>query len=715
LDSADAAAQATMAIWCVSSRSECNSSVIGERYSPNEGIWYYWTLDSWKESGSTSLTSGENAASVIIFECPEGWGTTVSSSVPEGYCKKDIPLPPCEPCTDSGQASAPAVGNPIDVTHGVKQETAVDYSNASGTLRFVRTYRSDARQWEHNYSTIAADLNESSTGAGCRWGQGIGQRGWHCFPYAKRGRANDVLLHRNGRPIFFGTSTDLSPAPDVNDRVTLRYDGSGQRNGLQVVNGRTDAIEIYDRDGHLISSTARSGLVTTYAYSDSTTPPEIAKKPGLLIAVTDHYGKSLQFAYDDAHHLIKMTDPEGQIFQYIYQAGILSKVIYPDGKQRIYLYGELENTSNITQPYALTGVIDENGGRYATFKYDDRGRAISTEHAGGVGKFTLSFPYYYQTNVTDPLGTMRRYSHAQWLGVYRNIGVSVPNEAGTGSDQTSIGYDENANLNFYRDFDWKDTSYTYDLTRNLETKRVEAVNSSAERIVSTEWHPTFRLPARIAEPKRITTYTYDGGGNELTRSVQATNDPNGARGFTATPIGAPQVATNTYDALGHLLTVDGPRTDVNDVTTYTYDTEGNLTRVTNALNQVTTFSNYDAHGRPGTITDPNGLATQFAYSSRGWLTSVTNGSETTSYEYDGVGQMTRATMHDGSYVSYSYDGAHRLTSITNNLGNSVIYTLDNAGNRVNEQTKDVNGVLARQISRVYNAQNRVQQITGAVQ
>lgn len=32
LDSADAAAQATMAIWCVSSRSECNSSVIGERY-----------------------------------------------------------------------------------------------------------------------------------------------------------------------------------------------------------------------------------------------------------------------------------------------------------------------------------------------------------------------------------------------------------------------------------------------------------------------------------------------------------------------------------------------------------------------------------------------------------------------------------------------------------------------------------------------------------
>ena len=41
------------------------------------------------------------------------------------------------------------------------------------------------------------------------------------------------------------------------------------------------------------------------------------------------------------------------------------------------------------------------------------------------------------------------------------------------------------------------------------------------------------------------------------------------------------------------------------------------------------------------------------------------------------------------------------------------YTLDNMGNKVGEQVKDLSGNLQRNITRVYDALNRVQQVTGA--
>jgi len=64
-------------------------------------------------------------------------------------------------------------------------------------------------------------------------------------------------------------------------------------------------------------------------------------------------------------------------------------------------------------------------------------------------------------------------------------------------------------------------------------------------------------------------------------------------------------------------------------------------------------------------------------------------------------------------MSYSYDAAHRLTGVTDAKGNTVAYTLDAMSNKVGEQVKDSSGNLQRNITRVYDAMNRVQQTTGA--
>jgi YD repeat-containing protein len=88
--------------------------------------------------------------------------------------------------------------------------------------------------------------------------------------------------------------------------------------------------------------------------------------------------------------------------------------------------------------------------------------------------------------------------------------------------------------------------------------------TAATRTITTDWHATFRLPLSIAEPKRITTFTYDSDGALTSKSVQATTDANGSAGFSATPTGSPRVWTYTHtyhSTIPEFITqtvVDGP-------------------------------------------------------------------------------------------------------------------------------------------------------------
>jgi YD repeat-containing protein len=145
---------------------------------------------------------------------------------------------------------------------------------------------------------------------------------------------------------------------------------------------------------------------------------------------------------------------------------------------------------------------------------------------------------------------------------------------------------------------------------------------------------------------------------------------------------------------------------------------GDLQSITDAAGHATQFTLYDRAGRVKRMVDPNGVVTDTAYTPRGWVSSVMvtppgGTARTTSYTYDNAGQMTGATLPDGTTLGYSYDAAHRLTGVTDAKGNSVTYTLDNTGNKTGEQVKDPSGNLQRNITRVYDALNRVQQVTGA--
>jgi YD repeat-containing protein len=314
------------------------------------------------------------------------------------------------------------------------------------------------------------------------------------------------------------------------------------------------------------------------------------------------------------------------------------------------------------------------------------------------------------------LGTARTTNFTTILGVVKSTGQSQPGGSGCGAAASALTYDANGNISSRTDFNGTVTTYSYDLARNLETSRIEASGTTNARAISTIWHASYRLPLTISEPLRRTTYTYDSSGNQLTKTIQATSDATGAQGIGATLVGTPRTWNWTYNTVGQVLSATGPRTDVADVTNYAYDSMGNLISVTNALNQVTTLSNYDLNGRVGRIAESNGTVTDLTYSPRGWLTNkvVTVGTttEATAYSYDSVGQLIGVTLPDTSQISYTYDPAHRLTAISDSAGNSIVYTLDAMGNRTSEQIKDPGGLLKTQTTRIIDALNRVQQMTG---
>jgi RHS repeat-associated protein len=589
------------------------------------------------------------------------------------------------------------VGNPIFPGTGNKQQIESDYvGSGPTTLRFQRFYNSNPQYgaaWRHSY-----DQQKLTDG-------------------------NSTLLIRpEGNVSFTYIGSVWVPDADVNFLSLFS----------RIYPPDSTDVEFYSSSGGGIQTLATADFTTkqTYTYSTSSTPITVAPAAGLLLTVTDFSGKSLSLTYDAQSRISTLTDPGGGLYQYAYDtAGNLSSVTYPDGTSRQYLYNEPAQTSGANLPNALTGIIDESGTRFATFAYNSAGLAIHSEHAGGVESVDITYGtqpviqcdtsinvsirtkyqtcYYVvpstPTQVTDALGVTRNYEFGAILGAVHTTGVDTPCFTNCSAVANSQSLDANGNVTATTDFNGHQTTYTYDLARNLETSRTEAVGTPRARTISTSWDATFRLPHLITEPNRTTGFTYYANGAVHTKTVTDTSvTPNVLRTWTY-----------TYNSFGQILTANGPRTDVSDVTTYTYYTCttgfqcGQLQTVTNAANQTTTYNTYNAHGQPLTITDPNGILTTLTYDARQRIKTRTTANETTAFDYWPTGLLKKVTLPDGSYLAYTYDGAHRLTQITDALGNKTVYTLDAMGNRTAEATYDPANALHRTHTRVFNTLNQL--------
>src|SRR5262249_5399259 len=136
--------------------------------------------------------------------------------------------------------------------------------------------------------------------------------------------------------------------------------------------------------------------------------------------------------------------------------------------------------------------------------------------------------------------------------------------------KSTYAYDANGFVASVTDWNGNVTQYVND-ARGLPVRITEAAGTPLATTTTISYLPNFHLPVEIVAPGLTTDFTYDANGNLLKTAQTDTT----TQTVPYSTNGEQRTWTYTYDALGHVLTADGPRTDVNDTTTYTYDASGN--------------------------------------------------------------------------------------------------------------------------------------------
>ena len=585
-----------------------------------------------------------------------------------------------------------SVGHPINVGTGNMFEQATDYETAGqNKLAFSRYYNSLAAP-----STFAAAL-------GSHW-RSIYDR------YLNVGTSTVIAERPDGQQLTF-TLSGSRWTPDTDVDYTLTNTGT-----TWTLTDHNDTVETYSQivQGTLVSSEAllnsvatRNGYTQTLAYNAN----------NQLTTVTDSYKRSLAFIYNGTL-LNTVTTPDGLILTYGYNSsGItpgvndrLASVSYSTSPvtSQSYVY------ENAAVPFGLIGIIDEDGNRYATWSYDIFGRGLTSEHGTGADLTTISYDDTTgNRTVTNALGEQEVYQFTTLQGVPKvtEIDRLASTSPAVTAAQRLFTYDVNGYIKSQTDWNGNLTNYTNDAHGDPLVIN-EAVGTKQARTTKITYDtPDFvHLPAQIVTPELTTSYSYDGNGNPLTKTLADTTTqkkPYSTKG---------QSRTWTYTWSDFLL--GSAETPLKDLTQFSYDGTGALSEITNALGQKTQITAHLPGGLPETIIDPNGVVTNLAYDPRQRLLSsaitTSAGVLTTAFAYDAAGNLITVTLPDGSALTDSYDAAHRLIGIADLFNNSIAYTLDGLGDRTLTQVENSSSAVTQQHSGIFDALGRVLQDIGGV-
>jgi YD repeat-containing protein len=751
-------------------------------------------------------------AQLFVESCPAGYGSGGGMGPSHFHCHRMLTVVdiyrdrPKEPPACPAMPMSLAKGNPIFPLTGVKRQDidlGVRIGGQSLTLSYDMRSKvpggADTRYWQVPALAAFGPLWQTSLHRSMVLQASNGQVG---------SAYSSVLMNRGGGAVESAGVTGFGSCngsggggagayvSNVEPNRKINYNVSAGR----LVDGRNLVEEEYDATGALRTLTQADGQRLTYTYSNAGTPISMAPALGLLLQIADAFGHTVRFTYEAGTpsgmppRIVTVTSDDGGVIHAAYDAnGNLSSLTWPDGNVRGFLYERND------LPWALTGVVDENSVRHATYAYDGDGRVTSTELASGVDRHVLQYaaggaPRWSVSEtligttlcrdhqwvaptgakVVGPGGEINELSATTRQGMVAITAQSQPAGSGCAASSRGQNYDGDGNVVAYDDAAGNRSCFAYDTSRKLRIIELSGLTSSTtcppdlgnyspsgvgasvqQRIVSTQWHPDWVLRAKQAEPGKITTWIYhaqpdpfNGGtvascapsaallpdGKPIAvlckRVEQATTDSSGALRFSA-PLQSGvvnRVTAWTYNQWGQVLTENGPRTDVNDTTTFTYygNTSftgegsaavghfiGDLATATNAAGQVTQYTKYNKRGQLLESIDPNGVLTTRVYDLRQRLVSTTTNGQVTNYEHDPAGQLKRITMPDGSWLGYDYDDAHRQVAVYDHRGNRIDYVLDKTVNRINEQVADPSGNLRRQLARSIDALGRVQQTVGS--
>jgi len=511
---------------------------------------------------------------------------------------------------------------------------------------------------------------------------------------------------------------------------TESYDASGALLSVTYRGGYSQNLNY--ANGQLASVTDSFGRTLTFSYTGN----------GQLQAVTTPDGAT-QYAYDSLDRLVSVTHPDGTARQYQYgntsYPNALTAVIDENGSPyasisydpagralQSSLAGQVLATS-VNYTNASSPVITDAYGVSRTYQYTTiNGRQKLTAIAGSpcnscMGTAATTFdPAGYYNSTTDWNGNLT------YHGYDDQSGLEISREEAAGTPQQRIIQTSWNTL--YRvpaqiTEPGRQTTFTYDPNGNLLTKTITDLNTSATRTWSYSNYTPNGQPQSIVGPRtdvnQVTQLSYypvvSGQGNS--GQLQQMTD---ALGHVTT--------FNSYDASGRLTQLTDPN---GLVTTFTYNARG-LLLAKQVGTELTQYS-YDGVGNLLSLQLPNGSSYTYSYNAAHQLTAIQDqlgnravftpdamGNDTSVQVYTSSGTLVRVHSHvfnalnqlyqdigaQGQTTTYSYDGNGNVTGITDPLNYSSSKSYDSL-NRLVTTTNPQGGVMQL----AYNALDQVLSVT----
>jgi RHS repeat-associated protein len=476
------------------------------------------------------------------------------------------------------------------------------------------------------------------------------------------------------------TRTNTSPVGCQTFTVT---DNLGRVTSTQIT-GLEAISYTYDTKGRLASITQGSeenARGITFDYNTE----------GYVSSITDPLSQTVGFEYDEAGRITRQLLPEGREIGHGYDANGNMISIAPPGRPNhefSYTPVDLEGqyappnvgpgTGATTYTYNLDRQLTQvtrPDGRTVSFAYDAGGRLSSRTIQRGTTTYAYDAQTGNMSTVTAPDGGVLSFTYdgsllkgVTWQGtVQGSFGLTYDNsfrvvsQSINGGNTISFTYDNDSLLT---------QAGTLSISRSSQNGLITGTTLGV--VTDSRTHTTFG---------ELSDYRASAIASEIFR-VQYTQDKLGRiTEKTETVSGTSRTYSYLYDASGRLT---GVEENGSTVATYTYDANGNRITTNTGTPVAATYDDQDRLMQYGSTT--------YTYTGNGELATRTAGAQTTTYQYDELGNLVAVTLPAASTIDYVLDGRNRRIGkkVNNVLTQGLLYKdslnpvaeLDGSGNVV---------------------------------